>query len=114
MLLEGQLVYLPKTHYPKDKTFNLDTPIFATGKGPIAFSRSGIVDERETDMMAVSWNVFTFHAQIRRSKKICYLVEDALPSLFWGKMKAIGSETNLFYNLPPVTTSNHNNTMKIM
>ena len=50
---------------------------------------------------------------LRRSKKICYLVEDALQSLFWGKMKAIGSKTKLFYNLLRVTTSNHNNTMKI-
>ena len=71
MLLEGQLVHLPapKTHYAKDITFNLDTPIFAIGKGPIVFSRSGIVDERETDMMAVRWNVFTFPAQIAPSEQ---------------------------------------------
>ncbi|XP_044166008.1 uncharacterized protein LOC122950000 [Acropora millepora] len=76
LLLEGQLVHLPapKTHYAKGITFNLDTPIFATGKGPIVFSRSGIVDERETDMMAVRWNVFTFHVQIAPSEQ-----KDLLP-----------------------------------
>ena len=68
----------PETHYAKDITFNLDTPIFATGKGPFVFSRSGIVDERETDMMAVRWNVYLLSTRklLRRSKKICYLVED--------------------------------------
>ena len=76
LLLEGQLVHLPapKTHYAKGITFNLDTPIFATGKGPIVFSLSGIVDERETDMMAVRWNVFTFHVQIAPSEQ-----KDLLP-----------------------------------
>ena len=66
-------------------------------------------------MMAVRWNVFTFHAQIAPSER-----KDLLPcgrcfsELVWGKMKAIASKTKLFYNLPRVTTSNHNNTMKIM
>ena len=61
-------------HYAKDITFNLDTPIYGTGKGPIVFSRSGIVDKRETDMMAVRWNIFTFQAQIAPSEQ-----KDLLP-----------------------------------
>ena len=73
LLLEEQLVHLPapKTHYAKDITFNVDTPIFATGKGSIVFCRSGIVDERETDMLAVRRNIFTFHAYVTLSQMLC-------------------------------------------
>ena len=76
MLLEGQRVHLSeaKTHYAKDIKVNLYTPMFATGKGSIVFSRSGIVDERETDMMAVRWKIFTLHAQIAPSEQ-----KDLLP-----------------------------------
>ena len=55
LLLEGQLVHLPapKSHYAKDIVFDKDTPIFATGKNEIIFVKSGDIDDKETEMMAV-------------------------------------------------------------
>ena len=71
LLLEGQLVHLPapKTHYAKDLTFKSDTPIFATGKDSFVYTRSGVLDELETDMMAVHWKTYTFHYQISSSRQ---------------------------------------------
>ena len=71
LLLEGQLVHLPapKTHYAKDLTFKSDTPIFATAKGSFVYIRSGVLDELETDMMAVRWKTYSFHYQISSSRQ---------------------------------------------
>ena len=39
-------------------------PIFATGKAPIEYTgRYHTRDERESDVMATRWKVFTFHDQ---------------------------------------------------
>ena len=71
LLLEGQLVHLPapKSHYAKDIASTGDTPIFATGKNPIVFVKTGALDEKETEMMNVRWKIFRFHAQIPQEKQ---------------------------------------------
>ena len=47
----------PKTHYAKDIVFDKDTPIFL-------FIKNGVIDQRETDMMAVRWKIFHFNVSI--------------------------------------------------
>ena len=66
LMLEGQMVHLPapKTHYAKDIVFDKDTPIFITSKQPIIFIKNGVIDQRETDMMAVRWKIFHFNVRI--------------------------------------------------
>ena len=66
LMLEGQMVHLPapKTHYAKDIVFDKDTPIFCTSKQPIIFIKNGVIDQRETDMMAVRWKIFHFNVRI--------------------------------------------------
>jgi hypothetical protein len=55
IMLEGQLVHLPapKCHFAHDIVFDKDTPIFSTSKHQLVYLKSGVVDERETEMMAV-------------------------------------------------------------
>ena len=71
LLLEGQLVHLPapKSHYAKDIVYDKDTSILATGKNEIIFVKSGAIDDKETEMMAVRWKIFRFHAQIPQQQK---------------------------------------------
>ncbi len=66
LLLEEHTVHFaaPKTTYIKDIKFEKDTPIFATSKGPIVFIKGGVMDERETEIMAVRWKLFKFTHQI--------------------------------------------------
>ena len=73
LLLEGHTVNLPR---PKNQ-FNTDLkilrentiPFSATSKRPIEyFGKYNMRDERETEMMASRWKVFTFHAQIPSEK----------------------------------------------
>ena len=66
LLLEGQVVHLPapKSRFAEDIKFDRDTPIFCTTKQPLTFVKNGSVDDRETEMMAVRWKVFTFIHQI--------------------------------------------------
>ena len=68
LLLEGHVVHLPapKTHFAKDIALTADTPIFCTGKRPLTYIKNGVVDERETEMMAVRFKVFNFTHQIPR------------------------------------------------
>ena len=63
LLLEGQPIHFPapKTSYAKDILLEKDTPIFATSKAPIAYvGKYNATDERETEMTAARWRVFTF------------------------------------------------------
>ena len=47
-----------------------DTPIFATSKAPIAYvGKYNATDERETEMMAARWRVFTLSHQIPESQQ---------------------------------------------
>ncbi len=66
LMLEGELVHLPapKTHYTEDIQFAKDTPIFCTSKRPLMFIKNGVVDDRETEMMAVRWKVLYFNHHI--------------------------------------------------
>ena len=40
-------------------------------KHPIMCIKGGLVDERETEMMSVRWNQFTFTSQIAASEEEC-------------------------------------------
>ena len=66
LLLEGQKVHLPapKTHFSQDIEFTRDTPIFCTSKEELSFVRSGVLDERESQMMKVRWKVFALQSPI--------------------------------------------------
>lgn len=68
LLLEGGLVHFPapKTHFSQDLTLAGTTPIFATSKHAIMYitGGGGVVEERETEMMAVRWKQLIFHSQI--------------------------------------------------
>lgn len=66
LMLEGEVVHLPapKTHFAQDIEFVKDTPIFCTSKRPLMFIKNGVVDDRETEMMAVRWKIFSFNHQI--------------------------------------------------
>ena len=77
LLLEGQTIHLsrPKNIYATDLCVSRENtlPIFATSKTPIEFiGRYNSRDDRETDMMATRWNLFTFQKQIpiKDSKQI--------------------------------------------
>ena len=68
LMLEGDVVHLPtpKTHYSTDICLQRDTPIFATGKGPIIFLKNGVLDQQETDMMSSRWKILKLHHQVPR------------------------------------------------
>jgi len=72
LLLEGQPVHFsaPKTHCVQDIVFDKDTPIFCTSKSEIVSLRNGVVDDRETEMMAVRWRVLSLHAQIPQEERV--------------------------------------------
>ena len=67
LLLEGEPVHFPapKTHFAEDILFESDTPVFATSKNSLAYIKGGTVDERETEMMSVRWNVFSLTQQMQ-------------------------------------------------
>ena len=71
LMLEGQLVHLPapKCHFAHDIVFDKDTPIFSTSKHQLVYVKGGIVDERETEMMAVRWKIFNFNRQIPQEEQ---------------------------------------------
>ena len=68
LMLEGDVVHLPapKTHYSTDICLQRDTPIFATGKGPLIYVKNGVIDQQETDMMSSRWRILKLHHQISR------------------------------------------------
>ena len=65
-MLEGELVHLPapKTHFSKHIQLVRDTPTFCTTKRPLLYVTNGVIDDRETDMMAVRWKMFEIKYQI--------------------------------------------------
>ena len=91
LLLEGQTLHLatPKSHFAKDILFDRDTPIFATSKEPIEFvGKRGAVDEKETEMMNVRWNIFSFKHQISKKDQ-----KDLLPcARCFAQLVMLGSE----------------------
>ena len=70
LMLEGHVVHLPapKTHFARDISFDRHTPIFWTGKSPLMFVKNGVIDDRESDMMACRWKVFYFNCQIPKER----------------------------------------------
>lgn len=72
LMLEGQPVHLPapKSHFSKDLEFVADTPIFCTTKHDFVYVKAGVIDERETEMMAVRWHSFQFRKQIAQRDQI--------------------------------------------
>ena len=66
LLLEGEIVHFPapKTHFMQDIQLTKDTPIFCTTKRPLLFIKNGMVDDRESEMMAVRWKIFELRVQI--------------------------------------------------
>ena len=71
LLLKGHVVHVaaPKTHFAKDITFTADTPIFCTRKHPLLYIKNGVVDECQTEMMTVRWQIFHFNYQIPRERQ---------------------------------------------
>ena len=71
LMLEGQLVHLPapKSHFAHDLVFDKDTPIFSTSKHQLVYVKGGVVEERETEMMAVRWKIFNFNRQIPQEEQ---------------------------------------------
>ena len=69
--LEGQAVHLPapKSHFAKDVLLTGDTPMFCTTSHELHHIKYSVVNERETEMMAVRWRVFQFHRQIPESEQ---------------------------------------------
>ena len=39
---------------------------FCTGKQPFVYIKNGVIDERETEMMAVRWKIFHLNVQIQK------------------------------------------------
>jgi hypothetical protein len=72
LLLEGEPVHFPapKTHFAEDVLFTADTPVFATSKNRLAYVTCGVIEERETEMMSVRWNIFTLSTQIPEDQQI--------------------------------------------
>ena len=66
LMLEGDVVHLlmPKTHYPTDICLQRNTPIFATGKGPLIYVKNRVVNQQEMDMMSSRWRIFKLHCQV--------------------------------------------------
>ena len=46
-----------------------DTPIFCTTKYPILFLKNGVLDQLETEMMKVQWNLFELSYVIPRESQ---------------------------------------------
>ena len=71
--------------------------------------QSGVADERETDMVAVTarTHLLSTLKLLRPCKMTFHLVADALQSWFWWEMNVFGSKETIFFHLPQVTTSNH-------
>ena len=75
LLLEGQTVNLPrpKNQFARDLLIDRSNTlaIFATIKGPIKYvGNFSFQDDRETDMMASRWEMFSFFHEIEQPRVI--------------------------------------------
>ena len=75
MLLEGHTVNLPrpKNQFPTDLLIDRSNnlAIFGTSKAPIKYmGKFNLQDERETNMMASRWQMFSFNHQIENPRVI--------------------------------------------
>ena len=71
LMLEGEVVHLPapKTHFTRDIELVKDTPIFCTSKRPLIYIKNGVVDDRESEMMAVRWHIIYSNHQIPQEQQ---------------------------------------------
>lgn len=73
LLLEGATVHLPrpKNHFATDLLIHRSNsiPIFSTSIGPFEFVRNGMKDQKETDMMASRWRLFSFTHTIKNPNR---------------------------------------------
>ena len=101
LLLEGQAVHLPapKTHFARDIVLCDDTPIFATSKNEIVFVKNGVLDERETEMMAVLWKVIKFNHQFAMEK------QREMPPCANCFAKLLSGRSNILFSKPRRTDS---------
>ena len=60
----------PKLHFSKDLEFDKDTPIFCTTKHDFVDVKEGVIDQMETEMMAVRWKAFQFQRQIPQNEQL--------------------------------------------
>lgn len=72
LLLEQQPVHFsaPKMHYAQDIVFVRDTPIFCTSKSEIILIKGSMVDDNETQMMSVRWQVYSLYAQVLEPEQV--------------------------------------------
>ncbi len=72
LMLEGEVVHLPapKTHFTEDIQFIKDTSVFFTSKRPLIYIKKGVVNDRETQMMAVRGRVLYFNYQTLQEKQL--------------------------------------------
>ena len=70
-LLEGHIVHLPvpKNHRGRDIESLRDIPIFATADMPIIYSRHGVIDQVNTQMMNVRWRYFELWDVLPESRR---------------------------------------------
>ena len=54
----------------QDLEFTRDTTIFGTTKHDLVYVKGGLIDESETEMMAVRWHSFQFQRQIREAEQL--------------------------------------------
>ena len=71
LMLEGEIVHLPapKSHFTRDIELVKDTPVFCTSKRPLLYIKNGVVDDRESEMMAVRWHTIYFNHQIPQEQQ---------------------------------------------
>ena len=72
LLFEEEIVNfpVPKTHFIQDIQLTKDTPIFCTTKKPRLFIKNGMVDDRESEVMAIRWKIFELRAQIPETSQL--------------------------------------------
>ena len=59
----------PKSHFSKDLEFNSHAD-FCTTKHDLIYVKAGVVDQMETEMIAVRWNAFQFQRQIPQDEQL--------------------------------------------
>ncbi len=60
----------PKNQHSSDICIDAHIPVFATSKEPIVYrNRNGQIDERETEMMSVRWQVFELNRIIPQNEQ---------------------------------------------
>lgn len=94
-VLEGDTVHFPapKNVMTKDIVLDKDTPFFATSDAPLTLIKGGTIDEINTEMMQVRWNMFKLHRQIPKNEQ-----KDMKPCIScFGKLITSNSNAHQIY-----------------